>query len=359
MIRVLHLIDSLDLGGAQAVLVNLARFRHREKFVLTVAAMHGHGLFTKALEAEGVRVLSLSREKFPPAYLWTLPRLLRQEKFDIVHCHLFGSNWIGKPLAAACGVPVRVNHDHCNDRVRSGWRLALDRLTNRLSSQVIAVSQSTREALVDEVGLSRDLVTFLPNGVDMEHFQPAEASARDAARSELSLDPEVVVVAGLGRLHPQKNWPLFLQIAQEFPAAQFILAGAGPEEATIQAEAPPNVHLIGLQNPQTVLAAADIFLLTSHYEGTPMTLLEAMASGLPSLVSAVDGCAEILGDEVGGVTAEPGNSRDFVAKLSPLLDSSDLRGRVGRAARNKALGYYDARTQARAVEEMYEMLLRK
>ena len=86
MIRVLHLIDSLDLGRAQAVLVNLARFRHREKFVLTVAAMHGHGLFTKALEAEGVRVLSLSREKFPPAYLWTLPRLLRQEKFDIVHC---------------------------------------------------------------------------------------------------------------------------------------------------------------------------------------------------------------------------------------------------------------------------------
>ena len=217
MIRVLHLIDSLDLGGAQAVLVNLARFRHREKFVLTVAAMHGHGLFTKALEAEGVRVLSLSREKFPPAYLWTLPRLLRQEKFDIVHCHLFGSNWIGKPLAAACGVPVRVNHDHCNDRVRSGWRLALDRLTNRLSSQVIAVSQSTREALVDEVGLSRDLVTFLPNGVDMEHFQPAEASARDAARSELSLDPEVVVVAGLGRLHPQKNWPLFSRSPKSSP----------------------------------------------------------------------------------------------------------------------------------------------
>ena len=103
MIRVLHVIDSLDLGGAQTVLVNLARFRDRTKYEVSVATMHGRGVFAEALTAEGVEVIPLSAGKLPPAYLWSLPCLLRSKKYDILHAHLFGANWIAKPLAAAVG----------------------------------------------------------------------------------------------------------------------------------------------------------------------------------------------------------------------------------------------------------------
>lgn len=356
MIRVLHVIDSLDLGGAQAVLVNLARFRDRDNFTLTVASMHGRGVYAGALESEGVEVVSLSARKWPPAYILSLPRLLRRGRFDVAHFHLFGSNWLGKPLAAACGVRVRVNHDHCNDRARSGWRLVVDRWTNRWSSHVLAVSRSTRDDLVAREGLPAGSVTFLPNGVDTDHFAPGGRETRAGARRELGLPSEGLVVAGLGRLHPQKNWPVFLAVARRFPAVHFLVAGTGPEEAVLRSAAPGNVRFLGFQDPRTVLRSADVFLLTSDYEGMPMTMLEAMACRLPSVVSAVDGCEEILGDGVGGVTARPGDAGDFAAKLAPLLEEETLRLEVGTAARQKVLRHYDATGQTKAVESLYRQL---
>ena len=325
---------------------------------MTVAPMHGRGIFTGPLEAEGVRVVALSAAKMPPSYLWTLPQLLRNGRFDVAHFHLFGSNWIAKPLAAACGVRVRINHDHCNDRARSGWRLAMDRFTNRWSSHVLAVSRSTADDLVQRAGLSPDLVTCLPNGVDTGRFRPAEGAERSQARDALGLPEDKLVVAGLGRLHPQKNWPLFLAVAARFPGVRFVIAGTGPEEPGLRASAGDNVLFAGFRDSRSVLAAADVFLLTSDYEGIPMTLLEAMASGVPSVVSAVDGCRDLLGDGAGGVLAGAGDAEDFTAKLGVLLESGEVRRRVGDAARAKVKTSYDARTQTKAVEDLYMKLLR-
>jgi glycosyltransferase involved in cell wall biosynthesis len=359
MIKVLHVIDSLDLGGAQTSLLNLARFRDRTKFALTVAPMHGRGVFAGALEKEGVEVVRLSRRTWPPAYLVNLPRLLRRGRFDVAHFHLFGSNWLGKPLAALCGVPVRVNHDQCNDRYRtdSAWCLAVDRATNLLSSHIFAVSASTRDCLVGEEKIPPTKVTLLPNAVDTERFRPVHESERAAARTELGLASAQPVVAGLGRLHVQKNWPLFMRLAARFPEARFVIAGTGREEGRLRLLAPSNVQFAGFRDPRTVLAVADIFLLTSDYEGTPMTLLEAMACGVPSVVSAVDGCAEIFREGQGGLTAQPGDDGDFAAKLGELLGSPELRARLGAIAREQVLKNYDARSQTAAVEMTYARLL--
>ena len=359
MIKVLHLIDSLDLGGAQTALLNLARFRDRAKFEFTVAPMHGRGVFTGALEKEGVGVVSLSPAKWPPAYLFNLPRLLRRGRFDVIHCHLFGANWIGKPLAALCGVRVRVNHDQCNDRYRTdrAWRLAVDRATNLLSSHIFAVSASTRNLLRERENVPAAKITLLPNAVDTERFRPADESGRAAARAELGLPSGAAVVAGLGRLHPQKNWPLFLRLAARFPEAVFVIAGTGPEEERLRARAPANVRFAGFRDARTVLAAADVFLLTSDYEGTPMTLLEAMACAVPPVVSAVDGCAEILADGAGGLTAPPGDDDAFAAQLGELLRDDGRRVRLGEAARERVRQAYDARAQTRTVEETYLRLL--
>jgi len=363
VIKVLHVIDSLDLGGAQTVLVNLARFRDRSKIEMEVAPMHGRGVFADALENEGVCVHLLSRGKFPPGYVLSLPRLLLRKKYDVVHFHLFGSNWIGKPLAALCGQRVLVNHDHCNDRARTENPLTafVDAATNRLSSHIFAVSHSTLNDVVARERLDPARVSYLPNGVDTEHFAPVDASMRRAAREKLGLPGDSLVVAGLGRLHTQKNWPLFLKTAARFPDVVFVIAGTGQEEKAlrkiIEEDKLTNVQLLGFRDTRTVLAAADIFLLTSDYEGMPMTLLEAMSSALPCVVSAVDGCQEILGDKEGGVTARPGDTEDFVEKLRPYIGSAELRHRQGQAGRRKVEQSFDARAQTKEVEALYERLL--
>ena len=363
MIRVLHVIDSLDLGGAQTVLVNLARFRNRSEIEMEVAPMHGRGVFADALEKENVPVHFLSKAKFPPGYVVSLPRLLRRGRYDVVHFHLFGSNWIGKPLAALCGQRTLINHDHCNDRARTSSFFAtlVDTATNRLSSHIYAVSRSTRDDVMEREKIDPSRISFLANGVDTGRFSPADAAVRAAARSELGIPGDSLVVAGLGRLHPQKNWPLFLEVACRFPDALFVIAGTGPQEHLLREIVGKNkirnVELLGFRDARTVLAAADVFLLTSDYEGTPMILLEAMASGLPCVVSAVDGCLELLGDSVGGATARPGDVHEFSSVLGPYLDSPALRVSQGEAARRKVEVSFDARQQAREVEELYASLL--
>ena len=228
---------------------------------------------------------------------------------------------------------------------------------NRFSSHVLAVSASTRADLLARGNLQENFVTLLPNGVDTSRFRPVAEVERGKARENLGVSGSRPVVVGLGRLHPQKNWPVFLQVAARFPEVDFVIAGTGPEEAKLRELAPGHVRLVGFRDSREVLAAADVFLLTSDYEGTPMTLLEAMACGVPSVVSAVDGCEEILGDGRGGVTARPGDVEDFARKLEAFLADGNLRSTQGAVARERVLRDYDAKEQTKMVEAVYERLL--
>src|ERR1700752_320685 len=108
MIRVLHVIDHLDLGGAQTALLDMLRHRDSSAFDVEVAAMHGRVPFADALEALGIKVHSLARRKWPPSYVPALVRLLRGAAFHVVHFHLQGANWIAKPLAALAGQRVLI-----------------------------------------------------------------------------------------------------------------------------------------------------------------------------------------------------------------------------------------------------------
>src|SRR6185369_648571 len=178
-VRVLHVIDSFDLGGGQTALLNLLRAANRDRYEIEVACMHGRGVFWEEFEKLGVPVHSLSPRKWFPLYMPRLASLIRSRRFDIVHSHLFGANWIAKPLAALLGVPVRINHDQCNDAVRHDNPLArgLDTITNRWSSHVCAVSKSTREFLIEREGMAPERVSLVYNGVDLARFAAPEVRA--------------------------------------------------------------------------------------------------------------------------------------------------------------------------------------
>jgi glycosyltransferase involved in cell wall biosynthesis len=290
--RILHVIDSFDLGGAQEALVNLVACADRSRFAPEVATMHGHGVYWERFRALGVPVHSLSPRKFVPLYVWNLLRLLLTGEFDIVHCHLIASNLVAKPLAAMIGVPVRFNHDQANDeyRYRDKVRLALDRLANRFSTHICAVSASVVEFLVKHEGVPRERISLVHNAIDLRRFTPAP-QRRAELRRKWQLPTEGPVIAGVGRLNYQKNFPLFLEIAAEIrrshPSVIFVVAGTGPEEHALHKSAGANVRFLGfVADTARLYDAVDFLLMPSRFEGLPMTLLEAMAMRVPIVAVA-------------------------------------------------------------------------
>ena len=357
--RVLHVIDSLDLGGAQVVLENL--IHHGDaRFEFEVAAMHGRGQMWGRLAALGVPMHSLSPHHKNPLYIPRLAWRCITRRYDVVHTHLLAANIIAKPVAAACGVRVRINHDHCNDKLTDPrqWALPADTYTNLLSTHIVAVSESTRDFLLKHEHVSADKVTTIHNGIDTAAYRPRPES-RSASREKWGLPPRAFIVGGIGRLTHQKNFPLFLNIASQIPDAHFVIGGTGEDEAALRAQ----VAQLGLGGRVTFLGyvgdmpslwpALDCLLLTSRYEGLPITILEAMACGVPIVASNLDGMREILRDDVNALLVPPSEPSPFVEAVLSLMDQPTRAAKFAEAALATVRKDYSAAGMARAVEAIY------
>lgn len=362
--RVLHVIDSLDLGGAQVVLENLIRHGDTSQFEFEAATMHGRGVYWDRLAALGVPLHSLSFHHKVPLYVPRLAWLCLTRRYDVVHTHLLAANVIAKPLAAFCGVRVRINHDHCNDKLTDPrwWALPADRVTNRFSTHVIAVSESTRSFVVEHEGMPAARATTVHNGIDLDKYQPRPAD-RGRARTQWHLPADAFVVAGIGRLTHQKNFALFLEIAariiRDHPRAFFVLVGTGEDDAALRAQAEQlglgdRVRFLGYVGDMPALwPAIDCLLLTSRYEGLPITILEAMACGVPIVASNLDGMREILRDEENADLVPPGEPEPYAARLGRLLTNPEVGARHAAAALATVRQGYSAEAMARAVERIY------
>lgn len=370
MIRVLHVIDSLDLGGAQTALLNLVRFADSNRIHHEVAAMHGKGFFANAFRELGVPVHSLAAGRWPPEYLWRLPQLLRRGHFDIVQCHLFGANWIAKPLAALCGTRVIYHHDQCNDafRAESPWATLVDAWTNQLSTRVLAVSRSIERFAVDVEGLDPERVSYLPNSVDVTEFIPPTADQRTAARRQHGLPETGVIVGGVGRFVFQKNFDLLIAamepVIAERPDVTLALFGSGPDEPALRERAATlgaRVVFPGsVVDRRSIYAGLDVLALSSRFEGLPMVALEAMAAGVPVVATAVDGMRELVADSPGAARlVNPGDGAGLAREIAALIRHDENREQIAATALTLVHQRYDARQLAAALERFYEQDLRR
>ncbi len=361
MIRVLHVIDHLDLGGAQTALLDMLRHRDRSAFDVEVAVMHGRGPFADALEELGIKVHSLARAKWPPVYVSEFLRLLRATDFHVVHFHLQGANWIAKPLAALAGQRVLIAHEHSSGdlRFRGLGSLVPDASTHLFSSRIIAVSKGVRDFLTRWEAIPPDLIELVPNAVDEDIFRPSTEENRQAARSQLSIPMDAFVAGGIGRLAREKHFILLPELAARHPDIYLIVAGSGPERARIEGRASElgvdaRVRLLGtILDRACFYNAIDAFVLPSIYEGLPMAVLEAMSSGVPVLSSRLEGISAVLMEEKEGLLARPGDVEDFSKQLRRLKESPELRRQLTTAARAKALDQFSASVTAGKIENIY------
>ncbi len=362
--RILHVLDSFGQGGAQEVALNLLRHADREHYECDVACLYGRGVYWNKLAAAANSIYSLSPWKFVPLYVPNLFFLCRKKRYDIIHAHLIASNLIAKPTAALAGIPLLFNYDHSNDlyRYKQKVRLWADRLANRLTTHAIAVCGTSRDFLLKWEKMPPEKVTVVINGVDTQRFQPAPGR-REECRRRWGYPRDKTLIAGVGGLRYPKNFPLFLRVADEIvkmrPDIHFVIVGGGPEESVLKAQTQKSgiadhVTFAGYIDDLTdFYPAMDIFLMTSRYEGTPMTVLEAMACGKPVVAPALDGICEVLRDGETGVLCKPGDLDDYVKRLGDLLEHPERAVEMAEGALRDVRERFSAERMTRQVEAIY------
>jgi glycosyltransferase involved in cell wall biosynthesis len=333
--------------------------------------MHGRGVYAEVFEKTGIKVHSLSPGKFPPFYLLNFWNLIKNGRYDILHFHLFGANLCAKPLAILAGHQAIIVHDQCNDvsREKNPLLLAADAFWNHCSNRVIAVSESTRRYLIDHEDLPENMVTMIPNGIDAKEFRFATHSEKQMARRSLGIPVDAFVFGGVGRLVPQKNFKTFLKVAAlvvaKNPEVIFIIAGTGHQQEELKAMAVAlslgdHVRFLGhVTDRISLYHALDVLLMTSDFEGTPMTLLEAMSSGVPVVAHAVDGIAEVCTDRSDALLSPRGDTDGLVNAIKYLLADNETREVLSANARKTILDRYDITKLVRNIEAVYEDVLQE
>ncbi len=229
----------------------------------------------------------------------------------------------------------------------AGWRaraVLASRLMGSLGHRTICVSNAVRQRLIDDYCYPRDKVLTIHNGVRLSEFHPSEGCL-NRVRQDLGLCPDDTVLVCVARLNPQKGIDILLQaiatLTREHHPCKCIIVGDGPLRNELTAQVcdlglSSNVFLVGFrEDVRSYLQAADIFVLTSHAEGLPLALLEAMACGLPSVVTNVAGNAEAVTHNVNGLVVRPGSVADVANAIAYLTTHRAERSRMSRRARAK------------------------
>ena len=355
MPRVLILITLAEAGGAQTYVAQLLPAL-AGRFEVVVAA-HGDGPLRTAAREAGVRFVPLRhvrRALHPvrdPLGLLELVVLMRRARPDVVHANSSKAGVLGRAAAALARVPVRIFTVHgwafsAHSGVASWLYRWADRLMAPLTTVTICVAQRERAAGLAARTCRPDGTVVIPNAVDVA------AAPRAAVAGE---PPRVIAVGRLAA--PKDPLTLLRALARVRHPARVTLVGDGPEREAVEAEA----HSLGLDvelagsrcDVAELLARADVFVLSSRSEGAPISILEAMAAGLPVVASDVGGVPELVVDGVTGLLVPPGDPAALAAALERLLADAALRRRLGAAGRERAEERFDVRAARDAHVAVY------
>ena len=343
-LKVVQVISALPRGGAELSTFNLASRLDRERFDVRVICTREEGELAADFRAAGIPVELLKLpSRYSPLELWRLAKRIRELGADIVHTQMRRANTSGRIAAWLARVPVIVAHER-NLPVDKTWRHSLvDRLLAAVSSRVIAISPQVAWAEHAKSGIPLRRIAVLTNARDLALFTPGD---RKAACLGLGIDPHDFVVGFAARLHPNKRpWVLLRAAAAaagDVPNLRLMLAGDGPLRGELEALAAElgiaeRVTFLGWQQDMpTVYRAMDVLCLPSYIEGYGCALLEALACGIPAIVTPVGFMGELVGEDEAGIVVPVDAVEPVRAALVRLAHEPGTRSRMAGSARRRA-----------------------
>lgn len=362
-------------GGAERIAAEVTKRLDPARFTATFcmsrpppdpnrAGGEGFPAFAEDLRAAGVRLVVLARRsRLDLAAWWPLLTLLRRDRVDVLHSHMFGSNVSGVVLGRLAGVPAVVAHEHTWSFQGKPLRRFLDReLIARFSDAFVAVSREDRRRMIEIEGIAPDDVVFIPNGV------PAgQAPEPIDKRPELGIGPDELVVGTVGVLRPQKALDVLIRaaaiLAPRFPALKVVIVGPGGQRQALDAliselKLEGVVRMLGARTDvPDLLRAFDVAVCSSDFEGSPLSVMEYMEAGLPTVSTRVGGVPDLIEDGVHGLLVEPQDPPALAAAMETLLSDREARERMGASARERRLAEFEIDVMVRRLERLYTDLL--
>lgn len=368
-IRVFHLCDKFGIRGALTHGVSrlftwwLPRFDAR--FEVSLVGLRAHDEASEYLRRRGLDPICLGRSPISPAVATDLLRLVRRDRPHVLHAHGYASSNFARIVATLTGVRTIV-HEHATFPSIPAYQRSVDWLLAGRTDLGIAVSESTKAFMVSRRHIPPERVRVLLNGAPLEEFRLPAAERVCAERVRLGLRPGEPVVGTVGRLDVQKGVTYFLRAAalvlRQRPDVRFVIAGDGPllaqyeEEARALGIADRTVFAGFCEDVPLVQSVLDVQVFASLWEGTPLTLLEAMAMRRPIVSTTVDGLGEVLRHGENALLVSPRDVVGLAASVLELLQrptlAAELAARAGTDSRR-----FDVRRTVEELQELYQELV--
>jgi glycosyltransferase involved in cell wall biosynthesis len=359
-------------GGAERVARDLLVELDPERFerVLFLSRPPDPGdrtgeLVVADLRRRGVAVRSLKRRfKYDPLAWWPLFQALRRERIDVLHTHAFGQNAWGSVIGRLTRVPVVIAHEHNWAFSGRALRPLIDReLIARCASAMIVVSGEARRRMIEVERIPPERLVLLPNGI-----RALPPSDRHAVRADLGVDEDDPVIGTVCIIRSEKALDVLLRAAalliRDFPRLRVLIVGDGPDRARTEA----TTHQLGLEGHVLVtghrtdvpdlLAAMDVAVLSSDYEGSPLSMLEFMDAGKPIVATRVGGIPEAIEEGVHGVLVPPRDEAGLAAALRGVLRDPDAAREMGARAQDRCRREFSLDRTVESLELLYEQLYR-
>ena len=381
-IKILRIIARLNIGGPAIHTILLTTGLNNEVFEsILVTGMEGkrEGNMLDLAAAKGVEpiVIRELRRNVDPKdgliALFKLYRLIRRERPQIVHTHTATAGLLGRLAAKLAGVPIILHTFHGHvlrgyfSPLRSKALVWMERLLACLSDRVVTVSEGQRRELAGYGIAPLEKIAVVPLGFELEALLACE-SHRGELHRELGLSDDDKLIGIVARLVPIKNHHLFLQaaelVAEAVPQARFLVVGDGELREELEAYASDlrldgRVFFTGWRRDLPCLYAdLDVVALTSINEGTPVSIIEAMAAGVPVVATAVGGVPDVVVNGETGYLVKAGDVKGLAEAITELLRNSEKARGMGRKGREAVYPKFAAQTLIANVEQLYSDLLR-
>ncbi|MFP5264735.1 MAG: glycosyltransferase [Blastocatellia bacterium] len=369
--RVLHLINSFEIGGTERQAAALLGRLDPERYDIRLAALRNRGPFYKEIEGRFPNVPEFPLTSFynlnALRQLSRLTALMARERIDILHAHDFYAGIIGGAAGRLAGVQVIACQRHLklSDRAIHEWGT---RLIHRMAHRILVNSEAIRDHILSRDAAQAGKIVVVKNGISPAADPPEARDLHDRVCRELELDVDSRLVGMVARLQPVKGHRFFLEAAARVidkePKARFVLVGDGPLKSDIEGQAANlglqgRVRLLGDRPDAARLAASfDLLVLSSLHEGLPNAVMEAMAAGVPVVATTVGGTKELIVDGETGYLVPPADSDALSERIAFALANTADRRRVAEAARRFIGAEFGMGRMVESVEKLYDELMR-